>query len=251
MRPLWRVGAAVLILAVGSALVFTVWALNAYEVTPEALAAVRADPDVHVRWEDGYVAVLPADAEPDRGVVFYPGARVAPDAYVPTWAPIVERAEIAVFIPAMPLNFAFFAQGRARTVMAAEEGIDEWWVGGHSLGGAAAAGYAGGTEPGELAGLILWGAYATAGAGLEGRDDLAVLSVSGTRDGLATPQEIADRRDVLPGGAETIAIEGMNHAQFGRYGAQPGDRRPAITDAQAEVRLAAAVAGFLDVSRSR
>ncbi len=192
----------------------------------------------------GGVAILPAGGPPDRGLVFYPGARVAPDAYAATWAPIVARTRTAVFVPAVPFRWAFLAPGRAADVIAAEPGIDEWWVGGHSLGGSMAARWAGAADPAPR-GLVLWGSYATPGDGLAGRGDLAVLSVTGSRDGLATPAEVAAADGALPPSATTVEIPGMNHAQFGRYGPQDGDLAPDVDDAEAQRRLTEAVAGFL------
>jgi hypothetical protein len=245
MRWLRRVLVGLVVVVLVAATAFVAWAANPREAEPGELAAARADPAVQVVQRDGYLAVLPAGPPPTDGVVFYPGARVAPAAYVPTWAPIVARTGVAVFVPSMPLNLAFFAIGRADDVRAAEPGIDRWWLGGHSLGGAMATSYLGRNPDGDVRGLILWASFATEGAGLRDRTDLAVLSVSGSRDGLSTPAEIAARRALLPPGAELVEIDGMNHAQFGRYGPQRGDRPPAITDAEAQRRLTDAVVSFL------
>lgn len=239
-----RILAAVAALAVLAVAAVAVYGVTGPDAEPRALAAVRADPAVRLEARDGYLAVLPADGEPARGLVFYPGARVAHDAYAATWAPIVARTRTAVFIPAMPLRWAFLAPGRAEDVIAAETGIGDWWVGGHSLGGAFAGTWAGGADP-PPRGLVLWGAYVTEGAGLAGRDDLAVLSVAGARDGLSTPADVASRRAFLPATATMVEIPGMNHAQFGRYGPQSRDLAPEISDAEAQRRLTDAVAGFL------
>ena len=62
-----------------------------------------------------------------------------------------------------------------------------------------------------------------------------VLSLSGSEDGLSTPQKIADARHRLPADATMIEIPGASHAShasFGDYGAQPGDGTPTATDAE-------------------
>lgn len=218
---------------------FVVWASLARPAEPGPLQAVRDDPAVEVVLGTT-VEVRPADTDPVRGVVFYPGARVHREAYVATWAPIVTATDTLVLIPRMPLNLAFFGRSRAERVMAEHPTITEWYVGGHSLGGAMAASWLGRQAPGDVDGLVLWASFATGGAELAGRDDLTVLSVSGSRDGLATPADIAERRPLLPPTALMVEVEGMNHAQFGRYGPQGRDLEPTVTDAEAQAALTAA-----------
>ena len=239
-RSRWRrvllVLGGLLVLAV---LAFVVWGSLARPAEPEPLAAALANPAVEVTLGP-VVELRPAGVTPTRGVVFYPGARVHREAYIATWAPIVAATDTLVLIPRMPLNLAVFGRSRAGGLIAEVEGIDEWWVGGHSLGGAMAASWLGDQPPGEVQGLTLWASFATAGAELTAREDLTVLSVSGTRDGLATPEEIADRRELLPPAAVMVEVEGMNHAQFGRYGPQGGDLEPTITADAAQSALTAA-----------
>src|SRR6056297_3821675 len=108
-------------------------------------------------------------------------------------SPIAAATDTRVLIPSMPLNLAFFGRDRATALREEHPDIETWWVGGHSLGGAMAASYVGDQEPGTVDGLVLWAAYALESAGLAGRDDLTVLSVAGSRDGLSTPAEVAER----------------------------------------------------------
>jgi len=233
------------VLAVAS-VAFVVWASLARPPEPGPLQAALADPAVEVTLEP-IVELRPSDAEPSLGVVFYPGARVEPEAYVATWAPIVAATEVLVLIPDMPLNLAVFGRARAGDLIADTPGIDRWWVGGHSLGGAMAASWLGDQPPGAVDGLSLWASFATGGAQLRSRADLTVLSVSGTRDGLATPADITERRDLLPPDAIMVEVEGMNHAQFGRYGSQGGDRTPTISDDEAQSALTEAHVAALRV----
>lgn len=242
-RARWVLLAVLGLLAIGL-LGVVVWASLARPPEPGPLEAALADPAVEVTL-GGVVELRPSGVAPTRGVVFYPGARVSPEAYVATWAPIVAATDVLVLIPSMPLNLAVLDRSRAGDLIAATEDIERWWVGGHSLGGAMAASWLGDQPPGTVEGLTLWAAFATEGAGLRSRTDLTVLSVSGTRDGLATPADIAERRDLLPPDAIMVEVEGMNHAQFGRYGPQGGDRPPTISDDQAQSALTEAhVAAF-------
>jgi dienelactone hydrolase len=143
----------------------------------------------------------------------------------------------------MPLNLAVLAPGRAAEVMAAFPGVESWAVGGHSLGGAMAANYAHG-NPEAVGGLVLWAAYPAAGDDLSGFQ-LAASSIYGTRDGLATPEEIDASRPLLPPDTVWTAVEGGNHAQFGWYGPQPGDGQATISREQQQAQIVTATLGLL------
>jgi pimeloyl-ACP methyl ester carboxylesterase len=73
------------------------------------------------------------------------------------------------------------------------------------------------------------------------RNDLKVVSISGTADGLVTPADIEASRANLPPNTTFVVIDGAVHGSFGDYGDQPGDGTP-MTDraaAQAEITKAA------------
>jgi len=238
-------------LLVAAIVAFVVWASLAAPAEPGPLQAALADPAVEVT-QGPVVELRPAGVEPTRAVVFYPGARVHREAYIATWAPIVAATDTLVLIPRMPLNLAIFGRNRATSLREDHPGIDTWWVGGHSLGGAMAASHVGGQEPGTVDGLVLWAAYTLESAELATRDELEVLSVSGSRDGLSTPADIAERRELLPPDAVLVEVVGMNHAQFGRYGPQRGDLPPTISDDQAQSALTRAnVAALRDTGVGR
>ena len=223
------------------------WVLGFPDADAAALAEVESRQDLEVAELDGVggVALHPAGDRSETAVVFYPGAAVPPEAYLAVWAPVVAETGVSVFIPEMPLRLAVLGRSRADAVIEANDQVATWWVGGHSLGGAMAWSYAGLQQPGDLAGLILWGAYVTEGADLQRRDDLAVLSVSGSRDGLSTPQDMDERRGLLPDDARMVELEGVNHAQFGRYGPQSGDGTPTVTDDRATRLIADVVSAQL------
>jgi pimeloyl-ACP methyl ester carboxylesterase len=144
----------------------------------------------------------------------------------------------------MPFNLAVLAPDRAGDVIAAYPQVKAWAVGGHSLGGAMAARFAH-SHPGAARGLVLWAAYPDASDDLSGLA-LPVVSVSGSRDGLATPAKIAAARPFLPPDARFVVVPGGNHAQFGDYGPQSGDNPPEIG---AEAQQAQAVAATVELLR--
>lgn len=181
------------------------------------------------------ITLRPTAAPSCAGLVFYPGAKVDPRAYARILRPIVEEGH-PVIVLKPPYNIAFLdASGPDEWVGDPADDVEAWVVGGHSLGGTVAARYAETDRP-ELEGLLLWASYPA--RSLADRKGLDVLSVSGSEDGLATPEDIADSRDDLPPDTRFVEVEGAVHAFFGDYGEQSGDGDPTVPreDAQAEIR---------------
>jgi hypothetical protein len=74
---------------------------------------------------------------------------------------------------------------------------------------------------------------------------MKILSISGSRDGLATPDKIEASKALLPAGAQFVQIQGGDHAQFGAYGPQPGDNPAVISAADQWQQTADATVGLL------
>lgn len=220
-----RIGltATVVVLAL-AAFSFVVWASLTPEPGPAAQAAIsNAASGVEVV-DDGDLAFVPSDPA-TVGLILYPGGRVDPDSYAVLALPVAEAGYTAV-IPSVRLNLAVLDQNVADRVMDDHPDIDTWVVGGHSLGGAMAALYAGNNLD-KVDGLALVAAYPAGSTNLVGTG-ISVVSVYGTNDGLTSWQEIDDSADQLPGDTSFVAIDGGNHAQFGDYGTQSGDNHATI-----------------------
>jgi pimeloyl-ACP methyl ester carboxylesterase len=235
----WLLPAALVLAAVG----FVAWATIIPAPMPEALATLQSDSRVRVDGGAWWV-FQPAGQAAGTGLILYPGARVDARAYAPTARAVAAEGYLVAIVP-MPLNLAVFAPDRAAEVMAAFPQVRVWAIGGHSLGGAMAARFAY-LHPGAVKGLVLWAAYPASDNSLAGRD-LAVVSVYGTRDGLATPDKIAASRPLLPATTLWAPIEGGNHAQFGWYGPQDGDNAAAISR---EAQTAQVVSATLKLLKS-
>lgn len=212
-------------LAFAGVVAFLVWAYTPLGPTPEAMTALQSDSQVAVG-QSHWIVFWPADDARNTGLILYPGGRVDPRAYAPMARAIAAAGYPTVIVP-MPLNLAVFGVDRADDVRAAYPQIERWAIGGHSLGGAMAAAYAY-RHPGAVQGLVLWASYPAGNNSLADRDDLAVVSISGSLDGLATPEKVEASRPLLPADAEFLVIEGGNHAQFGWYGPQSGDNAATI-----------------------
>jgi pimeloyl-ACP methyl ester carboxylesterase len=237
----WLLPLALALVLLFCAAGFVVWANTGPKAMPEALDAMRSDSEVQVDTEP-WLVFRPVDAEPRTGFIFYPGGRVDPRAYAPAARELAAAGHPVAIVP-MPLNLAFFAPDRAAEVMAAFPEIDRWAIGGHSLGGAMAARFAY-QNPDAVQGLALWASYPATSDDLSGRD-LAVTSIYGTLDGLATEDEIAASRALLPPDARWAPIEGGNHAQFGWYGPQDGDNQAAISQTAQQDQIVAATLALL------
>lgn len=176
------------------------------------------------------------NTESGRGFIFYPGAKVEEEAYGPLMREIAEEGFFCVLVR-MPGRMAVLGSGAAADAAAAYPEIGEWYLGGHSLGGAMAAGYAA-EHAKELSGLVLLAAYSTKPL----PETVPVLSVYGSRDGVLNLEKYEECRENLPKTAEEYVIEGGNHAGFGWYGEQKGDGKAEITP-QEQWRLTAAEIG--------
>lgn len=168
------------------------------------------------------------DGEGDKNaLIFYPGAKVEDLAYADLMKRIAADGTDC-FLVHMPCNFAFFGINKANDVMTAYN-YDNWYLAGHSLGGAMAASYSS-KNADKLDGLIFLAAYSTAdltGSGLK------ILSIYGSEDGVLSMEKLEQGRELMPTDYEEFQIDGGNHAGFGDYGEQSGDGKAEISgDAQ-------------------
>ena len=233
-KPLF-LGFFVVVLAV---LGFVVWANSVLGPAPEALGALRSNPAVTVSL-DQYIVFEPDKKNLSTGLIFYPGARVDYRSYAVPLHKIAAEGYLVILLP-VRLNLAIIEVNAADRAKAAFPLIRHWAVGGHSLGGVAAAAYASTHE--DIDGLVLWASYPSNDALKNSR--LRVLSVYGTQDirGV-TPFE--NSQSLLPPDTKYVVIQGGNHSQFGDYGLQPGDREATITSAEQQKRVVDATAQFL------
>ena len=200
-----------------------------------ALEAIRGSATVTVT-NDASQIVLAPKAASNKGLIFYQGAKVAPEAYGVALLEVAE-AGYTVFVPKMPLNFAVLNAAAAKTIIDTHPDITAWAIAGHSLGGAMACSYA--KDDPRVTVLIFWAAYCDQSFDLSANPSIAVTSISGALDGLATPAKVQGTKMYAPPSTVYVSIAGMNHAQFGDYGAQSGDNPATISPSQATQRVIA------------
>ncbi|MCY3944939.1 MAG: alpha/beta hydrolase [Anaerolineaceae bacterium] len=221
-RLLPRIAAATLLLALAGLAYFL---LSGPRAEPAALAALVPDETLVLR-DEGWLTLAPRGAAPAAGLVFYPGGLVPTEAYAPLARAVAAEGYLVALLR-MPLNLAVLDSGRALAVLESYPEIGRWVVAGHSLGGSMAARFAADYSQG-IDGLLLLAAWPEDSVDLSS-SPLAVTSVYGSEDGLATPGEVLAAAPRLPADTAFIRIEGGNHAQFGRYGRQNGDNEALIS----------------------
>ena len=163
-------------------------------------------------------------------------------AYAELLRPVAEAGYLIVILKS-PYGIAFAQPGQSAGPIDDHPEVTTWAVGGHSLGGVVAAGYAG-DHTDTATGLLLYASYPN--TDLSGDTDLQVESISGSNDGLTTPADIASTKDLLPPDTEFTVIEGGVHAYFGDYGEQPGDGQPAVSRDIASAEIVTATTAFME-----
>ncbi len=236
LRVLWwilgSIGALIVLAVVG----IVIWSqVGVMGAEAEPLAEVEANPAIEITDTDAGIVLSPAGESADVGLVYIPGAKVDPWAYAYKVSGLVEEG-VTVVITKPWLNLAFFDVRPLSTFTGLAPDVDTWLVGGHSLGGVRACQLATDAD-----GLALFGSYCSNDLSDSG---LPVISVSGSEDGLSTPEKIADARHLLPEDAEMHEIEGASHSSFGDYGLQAGDNTPTISDEDMRDQLTELVGAF-------
>jgi pimeloyl-ACP methyl ester carboxylesterase len=239
-------------LGLSVAVVFVGWSLIAYRPSAAATIAIQPDAAVTVERRDGIWLFIPKPppALHRPALIFFPGALVDPIAY----APLLHAAATAGFpayLVELPRRGAFGGadapelERRFDRLLSAHDTPRSWVIAGHSRGAVVASTLASQHRMG-FAGLVLIGSSHPRDVDLSALR-IAVAKVVGTRDGLASPEEVEANRGKLPAHTRWVWIQGGNHSQFGWYGFQPGDHRATIA---ADVHRALMTDAVLDVLRN-
>jgi pimeloyl-ACP methyl ester carboxylesterase len=229
---------------------------SADDPPPYAFKATGFDPAVILASDDSVaVAEHPGhwlfspkkDARP-TALVFCPGGMVDPVAYAPLARAVAARGYATYVIKPSPGWRPPELQKRegvamVKALVGGERQVKAWVVGGHSLGGAVAARFAH-EQPGLLSGLLLCGTTHPRDFDLS-KFDRPVTKVYATNDGVADAEQTRRNGKLLPARTRWVVVEGGNHAQFGWYGPQPGDRPATISREQQQEALVRAAVELL------
>jgi hypothetical protein len=162
--------------------------------------------------------------------IFYPGGKVEYTAYSPLLVKLAEKGITGILVK-MPFNLAVFNINAADKIFNDLPEIKNWYIGGHSLGGAMASSYASDNSE-SMKGLILLAAYPV------NEISMPVLAVYGSNDGVLDITKLQNTKSI-------VEIEGGNHAYFGNYGEQDGDGIATITREDQQEETVAAIMDFI------
>ncbi|SFE53930.1 alpha/beta hydrolase [Trichococcus pasteurii] len=240
----WLIGLAVLtVIAAGA---FFWYVNDYYQATTDAVEALQSDESVTITETDDAITFAPNGEDPEEGVIFYPGGKVEAEAYAPLLRRLAE-ADLLVVIVKMPFHLAVFDADAAEAIMAQENGVEDWYLAGHSLGGVMASSFAA-DQSDEVAGLIFLASYPSG--------DLIdvpfpVLSIYGSEDEVLNRESYDEAQGKLPDDYTEIVLAGGNHGQFGDYGSQSGDGTATISTVQQQKQTVEAITAFIENSHQQ
>ena len=226
-KKLWIFLAAVLLVCAGLAGAFAWYVSDYYRAENTALEVLAQDNNITVQ---DNLTVLSPSYPTDTALIFYPGAKVEAEAYLPLLDQIRQTGVTCILVH-MPFNMAIFDWDAAEDILPRFAEIQHWYMAGHSMGGAMASQFAS-EHPEQLDGLILLGAYIYG----DYPDDDA-LTVYGSLN-----QSVEDHIDYTE---NIVEIQGGNHAQFGNYGPQKGDLPATISAQEQQKQTVAAIEDFI------
>ena len=208
---------------------FFIYVSDYYRADDVASAAMQNKATIRV--EDNLIILSPTTPG-DTALIFYPGAKVEYFAYLPILEKIEQTCGITCILVKMPFNMAIFDANAADKIIDQFSDIKNWYIGGHSMGGAMASDYASKHQD-KVEGLILLGAYIYGNYPAENS-----LTVYGTFN-----TSVAEKINYTE---NIVVIEGGNHAQFGNYGRQKGDPDATISSEEQQNIAVEAIRGFLE-----
>lgn len=223
----------VILLSVGLLIVvlvggFLAYSMQYYKADEEVFALITSSSNIE---EQEGAMIIRSTTPSDTGLIFYPGAKVEYVAYIPLLQKLAQEGVTSVLLK-MPFNMAIFDGDAADQAFALVPEVKNWYIGGHSMGGAMASSYAS-QNPEKVEGLILLGAYIYG----DYPEDKALTLYGSFNDNLEKNIDYTEN---------IVVIEGGNHAQFGNYGKQKGDPDATISSALQQEIAVEEIKTFID-----
>ncbi|ALS00600.1 carboxymethylenebutenolidase [Enterococcus silesiacus] len=223
-RLLWFLGVFVLVILVGLFYIKTI------TYTPTTMAVEASQKASN---ENGTLFFKGDKEKP--ALIFYQGALVESASYS-IWAEKVAEAGFSVYLVKEPLNLAVLGQNKAEEVIRSNH-LTSYVIGGHSLGGVMASRFAAEQDNNALKGVFFLASYPDEKGSLT-KFKGQVLSVTGSVDGVLNWQSYDQAKKDLPEQTIFEEIKGGNHAGFGSYGEQKGDKPAQINNDEQQQEVA-------------
>lgn len=175
---------------------------------------------------DKYISIKGSESN-NKGIIFYQGGKVEHTAYIPLLASLSQNG-YECFLVKMPLQLAVFNINAADKVINDNSNITNWYIGGHSLGGAMASSYASNNSD-KLMGIFLLGAYPSADLS---DTKLKLINIYGENDLIINRDKLNETMVNAPNDSYYYEMSGANHGGFGDYGMQKGDGEAKISNGE-------------------
>ena len=141
----------------------------------------------------------------------------------------------------MTLDLAIFKINAADIIIENYD-YEDYYIGGHSLGGTVASIYLE-DKTDEFDGVLLFASYFSKDLS---DTDLRVLSIYGDKDGVLNMKSYEKAKAYLPSDYEEIILVGGNHSNFGDYGLQKKDNEPDLTPDKQKEMVVNSVVEFIN-----
>lgn len=207
--------------------VFFIYVSDYYRADDVVIAVMQTEETMVIH---DNLTILSPTTSSDTALIFYPGAKVEHTAYIPILEKLRQHGITCVLVK-MPFNMAIFEPNAADKVFSELPNIENWYIGGHSMGGAMASSYAANHKD-RVKGLVLLGAYIYGNVSPEN-----ALTIYGTLN--SSLEEHINYTENI------VIIEGGNHAQFGNYGEQKGDLPATISREEQQDIAVEAILNFI------
>ncbi|MFD9626535.1 alpha/beta fold hydrolase [Peribacillus muralis] len=218
---------------------FYIWSEQTYKPSEQLHDAVN---EKEWKVQKGFITLEPNKSN-GAGIVLYPGAKVEPVAYA-YYGKQLAAEGYTVMIADVAFHFALLDVNKAAEAKKLYPQLKQWYIGGHSLGGVAAASYAIKNQD-EVAGIIFLGSYPSESSDFADTD-MPILSLYAEYDGLSTLEKINETKNLLSKETTMHEIKGGNHAQFGMYGKQKGDNEAKISAIEQQREMALTTMTWLE-----
>lgn len=225
---------AILLLLFGC---FYLYTMDYYKADDTALK-LQTNASARIESKEKFTIIYP-DEEKDTktGLIFYPGGKVEDISYLPLLYSLSENGITCVLVR-MPFNLAVFGVNKADKVYNMLPDMKDWYIAGHSLGGAMASSYVGSLDKkneNKLKGLILLAAYPVNDSKID------TIAIYGSEDQVLDKTKLKDSTN-------SLEIVGGVHAYFGDYGEQKGDGTATITREDQQKQTIEAIIKFINTT---
>lgn len=244
VKKLWfKITISIMMIVILISAVFFVYVNNYYKADEVAISVLKGNDVVSVSEYDNYYLFTNNSHNSKVGYIFYPGGKVEAKSYDPLMNLLAVKGITCVLLKE-PFNLAVFAPDLANEPISTVNGITNWYVGGHSLGGVMASSYAASYSD-KINGLILMGAYPYKNLA---STNLRMLSFYGSNDGVLNLEEFEKNKVNAPKDSTYFEIQGGNHSYYGNYGEQDGDFKSDITQFEQQEIVASEILNWIQIS---